>query len=65
MSGTGQFCGPVVLDGIFKDQIKKLVEMQQPLDSTKAEAGDLHELWTKLWYKDIKYLLTDLTTHGR
>jgi hypothetical protein len=55
VSGTGQFCGPVVLDGIFKDEIKQLVQKKQPDDLPKAEAGDVHEVWTQLWYKRIKY----------
>jgi hypothetical protein len=54
VSGSGQFCGPVVLGGIFKDQITQLVQMQQPPNSPKAKPGEVHDLWAQLWDRHIK-----------
>lgn len=53
MSGTARFCGPVLLDGIFRSRIEhKLRQAANTPDSVTAV--DIRRLYSNLWESRIK-----------
>jgi hypothetical protein len=53
VAGTGRFCGPVVLDGIFKYRIEQQLQANKAPDAAEATPDDVHELRSQLWHERI------------